>query len=100
MPQITINATADGDNTVRDVDTAGETGVYDYVLTASAAGTAILKDEAGTEFGRYVFGSAGQMVTAPNGGAGTERFVARGDIIINCSAGLDILGHMMVAQKK
>jgi hypothetical protein len=98
--QKTISATADGDNIIHDVATADRTAVFDYTLTCAAGtGLAIVKDEAGTEYARYFFGSTGQSATAGPVGAGVERMTTKGDIIINCATGLDVAGHFTYAAK-
>ena len=93
MPQKTINAAADGDNVILDMATANFTAVMEMFFSVTAAGTVIVKDEAGTEFGRYRFGADGGTATMAPMGDGAPRFQAKGDLILTNSAGLDVLGH-------
>jgi hypothetical protein len=100
VPQKVINASSSGDNKLLDLDTTSETGVFDYFLIAAGAVTAILKDEAGTEFGRYAFAAAGDIAIAGPVGAGAERFMAKGDLILNLSGAVAVTGHFAYAIKK
>lgn len=92
--QKSINLSAvSGDQTIHDVaSTAVKTAVHDYSLITSGAGTLVVKDAAGTEFGRYTFAAAGDGIVRPPIGDGSPRFVAVGDLILNLSASLTVTG--------
>lgn len=90
--QKTINLSGvSGNQTIHDVATTTRTAVFDYAIIASAAGTVIVKDEAGTEFARYTFANAGDGIVRPPL-AGGCRFTATGDIILNLSTTMSVTG--------
>jgi hypothetical protein len=65
--QKSINVSAaTGDTVIHDVaSTAVKTAIHDYSLITSGAGTLVVKDAAGTEFGRYTFAAAGDGIVRP-----------------------------------
>lgn len=91
--QKSIACSSSGDNTVFDVSTITRWQMFEYVLTAASNCTVIVKDEATTEYGRYQM-LAGIPVTAPPI-AGGNRFVAKGDLILNVSSGTIVTGHFV-----
>lgn len=92
--QKTINiSAATGDQTIFDADAAtSRTDVTDYALIVSAAGTVIIKDQAGNEFGRYTFANAGDGIVRPPAGPSGKRFTAVGDLILNLSTTMSVTG--------
>lgn len=94
MDQTSINKSASGDNTLLDVATADKIDVFDFSLVVAGAVTVIIKDEAGTEFGRYTFAAAGDGIIRPALGNGVHRFTAVGDLIMNLSGTVAVTGDI------
>jgi hypothetical protein len=92
VQQIKVDTTGTGNKTLYDAATTDRVAVSEYLFLVSGATTLILKDEAGTEFGKYILAAAGQ-VAAP-GVPDRSRFTAAGDILLNSSADVTVTGHL------
>lgn len=97
MNQKSIDCSSSGDNILHDVATGDKTFVFDYTLIAASAVTAILKDEAGTVFAKYIFNATELQTIATPVTGGLARFKARGDVILNLSGAVAISGHINLA---
>ena len=96
-----VNATADGDNTI--VAAVGGQSVYvlGYVLTATGLGTVLLQDSAGSPVvhGRIRIGADGGGASYAGGPTCPAFVTAVGTgLEINCPAGVDVLGHITYLQ--
>lgn len=99
MPQKTINlSAATGDQTIHNVGTTDRTDVLDFALLVNTAGTVVIKDEAGTEFGRYTFAADGDGIVRPPL-ANQPRFTAVGDLILNLSTTMSVTGDFTYQPK-
>jgi hypothetical protein len=96
MPQTSVSTSGSGDKIIIDQATTDLTGVFDYELFVSGASTIIIKDEAANVFGTYILGAAGEIKAVFNG---SERFTAKGDVIMNSSGGVTVTGHITWASK-
>lgn len=94
---VSVNATADGDNTIIAGVGGKKIRVLAYVLAGTLAGTYVLQDTAGSPniFGRIRVGADGGGASFAGSVFGPAfETIAGNGVEINCPAGGDMLGHM------
>jgi hypothetical protein len=91
----TINAAADGDNTLVNAVEGKRIRVISYVLIGNAAGTFLFKSGAATEKGRFRISADGAGASFAGGLLCPAFETAEGEALVgNNSAGLDVTGHV------
>jgi hypothetical protein len=99
---VSVNATLDGDNPIISAVASRKIVVLGYVLTATAAGTITIQDTAGTPnvIARIRSGADGGGASYAGGiDAPAFETISGNGLEINCSAGLDCLGHISYIEK-
>lgn len=99
LKSASINAAADGDNTLVAAVEGKKIRVIGYVLIGNAAGTFLWKSGAGTEKGRLRISADGAGAAYAGGLAAPAFETASGEALVgNNSAGLDVTGHLLYVE--